>query len=158
MTRPNTIASSTRHGVNSAGFSLIELMVTVVIVAILAAIAIPSYNAQILKSRRTDAKAALLDLAGREERYFSTNNGTYTAAAASLGYTGTFPVNIGSNYYQVNVPATTVVAGTTTTLASFIITATPINSQASDAGCTSFTIDSTGKQSATGSDSANCWK
>jgi type IV pilus assembly protein PilE len=156
MTRPNITANSTPHGVNSAGFSLIELMVTVVIVAILASIAIPSYNSQIRKSRRTEAKAALLDLAGREERFFSTNNGTYTNAAASLGYTGAFPVTIGSAYYQIATP--TVVAGTPTTLASFSIQATPIGTQANDGGCTSFTIDSTGKQSAAGSDSANCWK
>jgi type IV pilus assembly protein PilE len=149
-------ANSTPHGVNSAGFSMVELMVTVVIVAILAAIAIPSYNVQIRKSRRTDAKAALLDLAGREERYFSTNNGTYTNVAANLGYTTAFPVTIGSSYYQISTPV--VAAGTPTTLASFSITATPINSQASDAGCATFTINSAGTQSATGTDSANCWK
>jgi type IV pilus assembly protein PilE len=156
MTRPNMTANSTPRGVNSAGFTMIELMVTVVVVAILASIAIPSYNAQIRKSRRTDAKTALLDLAGREERFFSTNNGTYTAVAANLGYTGTFPVTIGSGYYQINIAPP--VAGTTTTVASFTIQATPINTQVSDTGCTSFTIDSTGNQSATGTDSANCWK
>jgi len=49
----------------SFGFTLIELMVTVAIVTILATIAVTSYTSQIQKSRRTEAKSALLDLAGR---------------------------------------------------------------------------------------------
>ena len=61
-----------QHGVH--GFTLIELMVTVAIVAILSAIAYPAYTEYILKSRRTDAKNALLDLAARQERFYSLNN------------------------------------------------------------------------------------
>jgi type IV pilus assembly protein PilE len=57
-----------------AGFTLIELMTTILVGSILLAIAIPSYNAQTQKSRRTEAKTALLDLASREERYNSTYN------------------------------------------------------------------------------------
>ena len=49
------------------GFTLVELMVTLVVAAILATIAIPAYQNQIRESRRTEAKTALLDLAGREE-------------------------------------------------------------------------------------------
>jgi type IV pilus assembly protein PilE len=51
---------------DSRGFTLVELMVVIVIASILMAIAIPSYKTSIRKSRRTDAKTALLDLAGRE--------------------------------------------------------------------------------------------
>src|SRR5882757_8794028 len=107
---------------DSRGFTLVELMVVIVIASILMAIAIPSYKNSIRKSRRTDAKTALLDLAGREERFFSTN-GAYTATAASLGY-GAFPSSVGGNYYTINVAAP--VAGTATTVASFSITATPV--------------------------------
>jgi type II secretory pathway pseudopilin PulG len=53
------------------------MAVTMVIVAIIAAIAIPSYSNYALQAHRTDAKTALLDLASLEERYFSVNN-TYT--------------------------------------------------------------------------------
>jgi type IV pilus assembly protein PilE len=143
----------------SAGFSLIELMVTVVVASILVAIAVPTYTAQVRKSRRTDAKTALLDLAGREERFFSTNNGAYTAVAASLGYSGSFPVTIGSGYYQIAAPV--VVAGTTTAVATFSITATPIGTQVNDTSCASFTINSQGQQLATGTDpnpNVDCWK
>jgi len=59
-----------------AGFTLVELMVTVMIAAILLAIAVPSYQAYIRKSRRTEAKTAVLDLAGREETLFSTTTPT----------------------------------------------------------------------------------
>src|SRR5580704_3895466 len=86
----------------SAGFTLVELLIVIVIATILATIAIPSYQAQIRKSRRTDAKTALLDLAAREERYNSTYN-TYTSVPANLGYSGNFPVTVGSGYYQINI-------------------------------------------------------
>jgi type IV pilus assembly protein PilE len=69
----------------SSGFTLIELMVTVGIVTILATIAVTSYTSQVQKSRRTEAKSALLDLAGREERLFSTTN-VYSSDEAYLGY------------------------------------------------------------------------
>ena len=56
------------------GFTLIELMITIVVGVILMIIAVSSYGTQVRKSRRTDAKTAVLDLAGREERNFSTTN------------------------------------------------------------------------------------
>ena len=64
------------------GFTLIELMVVVAIATILFAIAIPSYVTYIRQSRRTEAKTAVLDLAGREERYLSTNPTAYTDVPA----------------------------------------------------------------------------
>jgi type IV pilus assembly protein PilE len=75
----------------SDGFTLIELMIVVVIATILISIAVPSYMQQIRQSRRTEAKTALLDAAGREERYFSTNGSSYTNVATQLGYNA-FPV------------------------------------------------------------------
>src|ERR1700686_4376020 len=85
------------------GFSLIELMVTLVVATILLTIAIPSYQNQIRKSRRTEAKTALLDLAGREETLYSTKN-VYSIVPSTLGYgAGAFPMQVGSKYYSVNV-------------------------------------------------------
>lgn len=141
----------------AAGFTLIELMVTIVVATILITIAVPSYTSQIRKSRRTDAKTALLDLAGREERYMSTHS-SYTSDPSQLGYgTGTtFPVNVGSNYYQLNVCVNAALpcnanAGTG---AAYLLTATAINTQAKDTQCLNLYVDSTGNQTAT---SANCW-
>src|SRR5258708_40052678 len=86
---------------SSKGFTLVELMVVIVIVAILAAIAIPGYTSQIRKSRRTEARNALLDAAAREERFFATNN-YYTVTGTDLGYGAALPVHVGNNYYQLS--------------------------------------------------------
>ena len=152
VTKPD---SSGRHA--SSGFSLIELMVTVVIVSILASIAIPAYNAQIRKSRRTEAKTALLDLAGREERYFNTNPTVgYTNGSANVGYT-TSPATVtnypvGSGYYTVTIALAAA--------PPYTIVATAVGDQAQDV-CPTLTVDSTGRQTASGSGAnpnVDCWK
>lgn len=58
----------------SAGFTLIELMIVVIVIGILAAIAIPSYQQYVLRSHRAVAKADLAEYAQRAERYHSSNN------------------------------------------------------------------------------------
>jgi type IV pilus assembly protein PilE len=150
-----------RHG-RPPGFTLIELMIVLVVAAILAAVAIPLYLNQVRESRRTDARSALLDLAGREERYFATNN-AYTNDSTQLGYTtagDTWPQTIGSGYYQIAQP-TVPAAGITAP--SYSITATPVagSPQAADTTCASFTVTSTGQESALNSASADesstCW-
>jgi type IV pilus assembly protein PilE len=55
------------------GFTLIEVMITVAIVAILAAIAYPSYQSHVVKTRRKAAEACLVELAQWMERYYTTN-------------------------------------------------------------------------------------
>jgi type IV pilus assembly protein PilE len=134
-----------------AGFTLVELMVTIVIGAILISIAVPSYQLQIRKSRRTEAKTAILDLASREERLFSTTN-SYSQAPADLGYPGAWPQQVGSGYYTVSVTAPAV-AGTTP--ATFTITATAINSQVKDTQCRTFTVDQTGLQASADANAVN---
>ncbi|MEP6546512.1 MAG: type IV pilin protein [Gammaproteobacteria bacterium] len=137
------------------GFTLIELMVTVAIVAILATIAATSYTSQIQKSRRTDARSAVLDLAGREEKLFSTTN-AYSQTATQLGYAAWGP--IGSNYYNLSVvsPDPAQAAGTQP---NYLITATAINAQTADTACTTLSVDQTGKQTYTGTapNAATCW-
>lgn len=148
-----------------AGFTLIELMVTIVVAAILIAIAVPSYTVQTRKARRTEAKTALLDLAAREERYNSTNS-VYTSVPGNLGYTGPWPVKVGSGYYQIGVCVNSALANCpgidTMTGATFVLTAQPVpgTSQAADTQCASFTLDNTGLQKVTGTSAAtpsDCW-
>jgi type IV pilus assembly protein PilE len=140
-----------------SGFSLIELMVVVAIAAILVSVAAASYQSSVRKSRRTEARSALLDLAAREERYFSTNN-QYTNAAASLNYLTLTPV--GSGYYNVAIfPIAAVPGNVPPTPAGYTITATAIGIQASDTSCLTFTVDQTGAQTSTGSaPAATCWQ
>ena len=147
------------------GFTLIELMVVVVIATVLLSIAVPSYMSQVRQSRRTEAKTAVLDLASREERYFSTNGAIYSTTPADLGYTGgAFPAPVATdNYYTITVcsPAANCDPNANPPAApSYYITATPVagSSQASDAQCQSFSVDSTGQQFSTGSlPSQQCW-
>jgi type IV pilus assembly protein PilE len=147
----------------SRGMTLIELMVVVAIAAILFAIAIPSYMTYVRQSRRTEAKTAILDLAGREERYLSTNPAAYTSIPGNLGYTGFGAANpVGSGYYFLTVcsPAAVACAPNPPPAPSYSIMATPVatRTQANDAQCTSFSVDSTGQQFATGSQTtAYCW-
>jgi len=138
------------HNAAAAGFTLIELMITVAIVGILATIAATSYQSQVQKSRRTDARSALLDIAGREEKLFSTTN-AYGTTAAQLGYSTFTPV--GNGYYNVTLAVDNTAAPPT-----YLITATPINVQASDSTCLTLTLDQTGAQGSTGSGTpATCW-
>jgi type IV pilus assembly protein PilE len=137
------------------GFSLIELMVVVVVIAILAAIAIPIYQKQIQESRRTSAKTGLLDVASREERYYSTNN-QYADSFTELGYpaaTGSALVvpNSDPGYYRItlSVPAA---SGST-----FTATATPASTQIGDV-CGSYSISYLGVQGNNGGAAQNgCW-
>jgi type IV pilus assembly protein PilE len=137
----------------SHGYTLIEVMVTVAIVALLATVASAVYSSQIQKSRRTDARSALLDLAGREEKLFSTTN-AYSGTPSDLGYAavGTpFPITVGSGYYQVTatVPNPPV---------SYVITATAIGMQTSDTQCATLSVNQLGAQTSTGSaTAATCW-
>ncbi len=147
------------------GFTLIELVIAMVIVAILAAIAVPSYSNYVRKSRRTEAKSVLLDLASLEERYYSTQN-AYTATAADLGYAA-FPATTASTYYSIAAPTVVAAVAPTTAApagspATFSITATAVGDQVNDTACRTLTVTSSGAQSATDSASAvnsqTCWR
>jgi type IV pilus assembly protein PilE len=152
--RPRTRVSA------PGGFTLVELLVAMVIAGILLAIAIPGYNGYIRKGHRTDAKTALLDMASMEERYFSTQN-IYSQLTTDLGYTGAWPVTVGSGYYQVSITQFTAATAPTAALpggtpASYTLQALPIGDQVNDTACTSFTLTSQGVQSSTPA-GGSCW-
>ena len=68
----------------SCGFTLIEVMVTVAIVGILAAIALPSYSEYVMRGKLMDAHTKLADLRGKQETYWSNNN-SYVSAGTTCG-------------------------------------------------------------------------
>jgi type IV pilus assembly protein PilE len=71
---------------NRAGFSLIELMIVTVIVAILSTLALPAYVDFVRESRRSDAAISLMELAAAAERYYADNrNFSGVTPAALLG-------------------------------------------------------------------------
>jgi type IV pilus assembly protein PilE len=171
-TIPKTDAPSRAR--DAKGFTLIELVVAMVIAALLVSIAIPAYSSFVRKSRRTEAKSTIMDLASLEERYFSTAN-VYSSTPSDLGYgtatwSATSGITVGSGYYQVLQPQiVAAVAPTTTTSgspATFTITVIPVatNDQAKDTACASFTVTSSGARSATmtsqtGPDNTpTCWQ
>jgi type IV pilus assembly protein PilE len=89
------------------GFTLIELMITVAIVAVLAAVAYPAYTSHIIKGKRAAAKAQIMDIANREQQYLLANRAY--ADKATLEATGyALPSDVSSAYdYDITVGATT---------------------------------------------------
>lgn len=131
-----------------SGFTLVEVLVTMGIVGILAAIAYPSYREAIIKSRRSDATVKLLDVAQRQGRFFTAGEpSTYTTNLADLGFTN-------GAHYTISVAAT---AGSTIA-SSYTLTATPVGTQASDTECAKFTLTSTNVKGISGSGTVGrCW-
>jgi type IV pilus assembly protein PilE len=149
-----------------SGFTLIELLITVVIATILISIAIPMYQQQVRKSRRTEAKTTILDAAAREERYYATQN-SYTNDTGALGYTtttGTFPFTTGAYYEILSIVVSAPQASATgVTSGTFTIKMQPITGspQLLDTSCQTFQVDQTGRQTSldsSGNDSTTtCW-
>ena len=119
-------------------------MVTVAIVGILASIAIPSYQDSVMKSRREDAKGALLGFANSMERYFTVNN-TYVGA----------PINAGTAYYDL-----TVSTNPAATINTYTLNATPKGAQAGDK-CGTLTLTHRNEKGIvnahTGISAPDCW-
>lgn len=143
-----------RH--RARGFTLIELVVAMLVMAILVSIAIPGYRTYSLKAHRTDAKSSLLYLASLEERYYSTAN-AYSSAPSDLGFASgaAWPQTVGSGYYTVSV--SNVNAATASSVGTYTITASAVGQQAADTTCQSLTVIQDGTQTASPGPASNCW-
>lgn len=128
------------------GFTLTELVIALAIVAILTAIAVPSYFSYVRSTRRADGQTALMDLALRMDRYFTENNTYVGATLANVNMNAASP----EGYYTLQI------SGTTAT--TYNIQAAPTGAQASDTDCGTLTYNQLGQKGITGTTSVdNCW-
>ncbi len=142
----------------NSGYTLVELLVTVAIVAALAAVAVPSYRQYVMRAKRADATTALLRVAAMQERFYIQNN-TYASTAemddappAGLGITGTE-----RGYYTLAIDSADLTTGYTATA-----TVVDGGEQADDTACAAFTVTAQGGRGATDSGGASntdrCWR
>lgn len=133
------------------GFTLIELMITVVIVGILASIAYPSYRNYVTQTRRSDAQIALTQAANQQERFFTecnwyaaTLNGTRGCGTNTTGILGISTASP-EGHYTLSLSAGTITSGCTAYSCGYTLVATPVATgpQANDGN---FRIDSLGNK------------
>jgi type IV pilus assembly protein PilE len=123
------------------GFTLLEVMITVAIIGILAAVAYPAYLDQMRKARRAQAQATLLNIAARQQQMLLDTR-SYAASTDALH------VTVPDTVLQTYTLSLTV---GTATVPTFTALATPVGAQALDS-CGAMSIDQTGSKSP-----ASCW-
>lgn len=149
------------------GFTLLEVMIVVAVIAILSTFAIPSYNQYVTKARRSDAKTALLKLAQLQEAYFSNNNryattlselfASKTASDGFVEINGT-TARTQQGFYKIELRSGAVATR------GFTVAAIPSTDMAAreadlSVNCKGFLLDSTGQQSVENSTGSvqDCW-
>jgi type IV pilus assembly protein PilE len=132
------------------GFTMIELMIVVIVMAILSVFAYPSFMDSVRKGNRSDATSALARATANQERYFAAS-GEYTDDVTDLGLPATGVSEQG--LYTISLAA-----GATGIESSYVVTATAVTGrqQEDDTGCTVFSINSLGVQTPNPVDS-KCW-
>jgi type IV pilus assembly protein PilE len=134
------------------GFTLVELLITIVVVGILASIAVPSYRNYVMRAQRTEAKAALLRIQAAQEKYYLQNN-KYTKDLSDTG------LKLGdkseNGYYTLNVDFDGVLGDQ-----SFIAFAIPGDNspQKKDKDCLAFIINDRGARWGEPGGLDKCWR
>lgn len=141
------------------GFTLLELMIAVVIVAILASIALPSFTSQLRRAHRSEGTAALLSIQTAQEKMYLQYGRYAVGGELSSAATATTP--------GLNIPATTTSGYYSLTITSasagasdYTATATAAGSQARDTKCASLVVNSAGVKSSKdngGAATTECW-
>ena len=132
------------------GFTLIELMITVAIIAILAAVAYPSYNEYVQRGHRSEGQALLNDTAALQERFYAQNF-AYVTATADIATKLRGKASSPTGKYNLTLGAGAATDG------GYLLTATQ---QFSDTACGNLTLNALGVRGRTGSGKtvAECWR
>lgn len=130
------------HRKHVTGFTLIELMIAVAIVAIIVAIAVPAYNDQVRRSRRAAGKAVAMEMVQGLERWHTVNN-TYAGYAVTMN-----SPSDGDPYY--------IVSPSDLAVTTYTVSAVPQGGQAEDK-CETLTVDQAGTKTPNTGDLADCW-
>jgi type IV pilus assembly protein PilE len=136
---------------NNGGFTLIELMIVVAAVAILAAVAVPSYQDYVRRGRRADAQSFLQEVAARQQ-HFMVDRRAYSASvidAPSAGGLGLSAPTAVSPFYNINL-----VTDNAARPPTFSVSAAPIGTQSKEK-CGTLTVNARGIKSASGA--GKCW-
>ncbi|MDH5206713.1 MAG: prepilin-type N-terminal cleavage/methylation domain-containing protein [Hylemonella sp.] len=131
------------------GFTLIELMVVVTIIAIISAIAYPSYNKYLVRSKRSAAQSFMFSVANKQEQYLLDRR-TYADSLVALNIPA--PADVAQNYTITTTP------DMTATPPSYEVKAVPLGAQAGDSLCATLTLHSVTGKGITGTGTiAACW-
>jgi len=152
MTRPYR-QSNTQHRQRYTGWTLSELLISLALMSVLAALALPVYQQQQRQARRGDGQAALVQLQMDQARWRSTND-SHTTILSALGWTSD---RSAQGHYQISI--------TEATADSYTVEAVALGGQAADRDCnplrlswqgSATTVFSAGPE--TDSDPARCWR
>jgi type IV pilus assembly protein PilE len=140
---------------NQRGFTLIELMITVAIVAILASVAYPSYMRHLARAKRAAAEGLMQNVASKQEQYMLNARTFYPPVSGSTTDLSPLGVVVG-NEVATNYTVT-VVSDNAATPPSFYVEAVPKTAQATnDSRCGTLRLTNTAAKTASGG-SADCW-
>lgn len=144
------------------GFTLVELMITVAIVGILAAVAYPAYTDSVRKGKRAEARAALMNILQQQERYLTQMNTYKTFAAGATGepfktFSSADGQQAGSSH-SLGARQCSVVGAVTPTIRDCVEVFAVPQGGFTDPPAGTITIDTQGRKGCTGTDQTRCWK
>ncbi|MFT4198739.1 MAG: type IV pilin protein [Pseudoxanthomonas sp.] len=147
---PVQVAGTGRTGAGAIrcraeGFTLIELMIVVMVIAVLAAIAYPSYSQHVRKAWRAQAEADLVEYAQLAERFHTVNN-TYAGLALPAEKSPREAASVSQYTLALN-----------TTQSTFTLTATPASANQRKDKCGTLSLNQVGVKTSSGASMSECW-